>query len=52
MKSKGRQLKIIKIYSIIAGSVITAWQTLLQPVKITPLELIIILIGIVSISSI
>ena len=43
---------MIKIYSIVAGSVITAWQTLLQPVKITLLELIIILIGVVSISSI
>lgn len=43
---------MIKIYSIVAGSVITAWQTLLQPVKITPLELIIILIGVVSIASI
>ena len=52
MKSKGRRFVMIKIYSIIAGSVITVWQTLLQPVKITLLELIIILIGIVSISSI
>lgn len=43
---------MVKIYSIVAGTIITAWQTLLQPVKITPLELIIILIGIVSISSI
>ena len=52
MKSKGRELKMMKIYSIIAGSVITVWQTLLQPVKITLLELIIILIGVVSIASI
>ena len=43
---------MVKIYSIVAGSIITAWQTLLQPVKITPLELLIILIGVVSISSI
>lgn len=43
---------MVKIYSIVAGSVITASKALLQPVKITPLELIIILIGIVSISSI
>ena len=43
---------MIKIYSIVAGTIITAWQTLLQPVKITLLELIIILIGIVIISSI
>ena len=43
---------MVKIYSIIAGTIITAWQTLLQPVKITPLELIIILIGITAIASI
>lgn len=43
---------MIKIYSIITGSIITAWQALLQPVKITLLELIIILIGVVSIASI
>lgn len=35
-----------------AGSIITAWQTLLQQVKITLLELIIILMGVVSIASI
>lgn len=43
---------MIKIYSIMAGSIITAWQALLQQVKITLLELIIILIGVVSIASI
>ena len=43
---------MIEIYSIVAGSVITVCQTLLQPVKITPLELIIILIGITAIASI
>ena len=43
---------MVKIYSIIAGTIITAWQTLFQPVKITPLELIIILIGITAIASI
>lgn len=43
---------MVKIYSIVAGSVITLWQALLQPVKITPLELIIILIGITAIASI
>lgn len=43
---------MIRIYSIVAGSVITVFKTLLQPVKITPLELIIILIGITAIASI
>lgn len=43
---------MVKIYSIMAGSIITAWQTLLQQVKITLLELIIILMGVVSIASI
>lgn len=43
---------MVKIYSIAAGTIITAWQTLLQPVKITLLELIIILIGVISIASI
>lgn len=43
---------MVKIYSIVAGTIITAWQTLLQPVKITPLELIIILIGVMAIASI
>lgn len=43
---------MIKIYSIVAGSAIIVFETLLQPVKITLLELIIILIGVVSISSI
>lgn len=43
---------MIKIYSIMAGSIITVFETLLQPIKITLLELIIILIGVVSIASI
>lgn len=52
MINRKGQLKMIEIYSIAAGTIITAWQTLLQPVKITPLELIIILIGVTAIASI
>lgn len=43
---------MVKIYSIMTGSIITVFETLLQPIKITMLELIIILIGVVSIASI
>ena len=52
---KGRRfsMQAIKtLYAITAGAVIVYAQNLIQPVKITPLELIIILIGVTAIASI